>query len=87
MQRQEGKVWNPGGEPLGFIGAMDARRATAHLGLQACHDMPPHHIVGYAPAIPILSHQNRARRFIFPSRLGLFSHRGDIGQKAFLRPT
>ena len=28
---------NPGGEPHGFIGAMDARRATVHLDLWACH--------------------------------------------------
>ena len=41
---------------------------------------------GYAPAIPILSHQNRVGRFAFPSRPGLFSHRGDTGQKAFLWP-
>ena len=87
MQRRGGKVPNPGGEPLGFIGATDARRATILLDLRACHDTPPRHIAGYAPIVPILSHQNCAGQFAFPGRLGLFSHRGDMGQEAFLRPT
>ena len=86
MQRRRGKVRNPGGEPFGFIGATDVRRATTCLGLRAYHDTPPRHVAGYAPAVPILSHQNHAERFAFPSRPGLFSHRGDTGQKAFLRP-
>ena len=64
----------------------DATRATVRLDLRACHDTPPRHVVGYASAIPILSHQSHAGRFAFPSRSGLFSHRGDTGQKAFLRP-
>ena len=55
MQRQGGNVRNPGGEPFGFIGAMDARKATIHLDLHACHDPPPRHVAGYAPAISILS--------------------------------
>jgi hypothetical protein len=82
MWRRGGKVRNPGGEPHGFIGATDVRSATVCLGLWARHDTPPHHIAGYAPTIPILSHQNRTGRFAFPSRPGLFSHRGDVGQKA-----
>ena len=86
MRRRGGKVRNPGGEPLSFIGVTDARRATARLGLRACHDTPPRHVAGYASAIPILSHQNRAGRFAFPSKPGLFSHRRKTGQKTFLRP-
>ena len=86
MQRRGDKVQNPGGEPLGFIGAMDARRATVRLDLRACHDTPPRHVAGYALAIPILSHQSRAGCFAFPGRPRLFSRRGDTGQKAFLRP-
>ena len=73
MQRQGGKVRNPGGEPLGFIGATDARRATIYLDLHAYHDTPPHHVVGYAPAIPILSHESCAGHFAFPGRPGLFT--------------
>ena len=80
-RRQCTKPW---GEPFGFIGATDARKATVRLDLHACHDTPPHHHVGYAPPIPILSHQSHARRFVFPGRPGLFSRRGDTGQKAFL---
>ena len=81
MQRRGAKVQNPGGEPLGFIGA------TVRLDLRACHDTPPRHVTGYAPAIPILSHQSRAGHFAFPGRPGLFSRRGDTGQKEFLWPT
>jgi len=87
MQRRGGKVRNPGDEPLGFIGVTDARRATVLLDLHAYHDTPPRHVTGYAPAIPILSHQSHAGRFAFPGRLGLFSHRGDTGQQPFLWPT
>ena len=72
MQRQGGKVRNPGGEPLGFIGVRDARRATVRLDLHACHDTPPRHIAGYAPTIPILSHQSRVGCFAFPGKPGLF---------------
>ena len=86
MQRRGGEVRNPGGEPLGFIGAMDARRATILLDLSAYHDTPPRHVMGYAPTVPILSHQNCAGQFAFPGRLGLFSRRGDTGQEPFLWP-
>ena len=86
MQRRGGKVQNPGDKPLGFIGAMDVRRATILLDLCAYHDTPPCHVAGFAPAIPILSHQSHDRRFTFSGRLGLFSHRRDTGQEAFLRP-
>ena len=37
MRRRGGRVQNPGGEPCGFIVVMDARRATVHLDLRACH--------------------------------------------------
>ena len=37
MRRRKGGVRNPGGEPRGFIGATDARRATIRLDLRACH--------------------------------------------------
>ena len=86
MRRQGGGVQNHGGEPHGFIGATDVRRATILLDLCACHDTSPRHIMGYAPVIPILSHQSRAGRFAFPGRPGLFSCIRDTGQKAFLRP-
>ena len=36
-QRQGSEIRNLGGEPHGFIGTMDARRATVLLDLQACH--------------------------------------------------
>ena len=87
MRRRGGKVQNPGGEPLGFIGATNARRATARLGLRAYHDTPPRDVAGYVPMIHILSHKNHTGCFPFPGRPGLFSHRGDMGQKAFLHPT
>ena len=74
----------PWGEPLSFIGATDARRATVRLDLHAYHDTPPRHVAGYASAIPILSHQSHAGRFTFSGRLGLFSRRGDMGQEPFL---
>ena len=76
MQRRGGKVWNLEGEPLGFIGATDAKRATIHLDLCAYHNTPPRHIVGYASVIPILSHQSRAGHFAFLGRPGLFPQRG-----------
>ena len=84
MQRQGGNVRNPRGEPFGFIGVTDARKATVRLDLRACHDLPPRHHVGYAPPIPILSYQSHAGRLAFPGRLGLFSHRGDMGHEPFL---
>ena len=37
MRRRGGRVWNPRGEPRGFIVATDARRATVRLDLRACH--------------------------------------------------
>ena len=86
MRRRGGKVRNPGGEPLSFIGAMDARKATVRLDLRACHDSPPRHHMGYVPAIPILSLQRRVGRFASPGGPGLFTSRRDMGQKAFLRP-
>ena len=86
MQRRGGKVQNPRGEPLGFIGATDVRRATIYIDLHAYHNTPPRHVAGYASTIPIISHQIRVGHFAFPGRPGLFSHRGDTGQKAFLWP-
>ena len=86
MQRQGGKVRNLGGEPFGFIGATDARKATIRLDLHAYHDSPPCHHAGYAPAIPILSLQRRAGHFDFLGGPGLFTSRRDTGQKAFLQP-
>ena len=82
MQRQGGNVLNPGSEPFGFIGAMDARKATVRLDLRACHDSPPRHHVGYAPTISILFLRRRAGRFAFPGGPGLFTSRRDTGQKA-----
>ena len=73
MQRQGGKVQNLGGEPFVFIGATNARKATVHLDLRAYHDPPPHHVVGYAPAISILSLRRRAGRFASSGRLKLFT--------------
>jgi len=83
MRRRKGGVRNPGGELRGFIGATDARRVTVCLDLRACHDTPPHHVVGYAPAISILSHQNRVGRFAFPSGSDSFPTEG-IRVKKFL---
>jgi len=73
MRRQGGNARNTRGEPFGFIGAMDARKATVHLDLRACHDSLPHHHVGYAPPIPILSLQNYTGCFASPDRPGLFT--------------
>ena len=87
MQRQGGKVQNPGGEPFGFIGVIDARKATIHLDLHACHDPPPRHVMGYALTISILSLRRHAGRFASPGRPGLFTSKKDMGQKAFLWPT
>ena len=86
MRRREGEVRNPGGEPHGFIGATDVRRATVRLNLRACHDTPPCHDAGYALAIPILSHQNRARRFAFPSGPDSFPTEGIQVKKLLLWP-
>ena len=86
MRRRKGGVRNPGGEPRGFIGATDARRATVHLDLRAYHDTPPRHVAGYAPAIPILSHQNHVGRFAFPSGPDSFPTEGIRVKKLLLRP-
>jgi len=83
MRRRGGEVRNPRDKPRGFIGATDARRATARLGLRACHDIPPRQVAGYATAIPILSHQNHAGCFTFPRQTKtLFPQRG-YGSKSF----
>ena len=87
MQRQRGKVRNPGGKPFGFIGAADARKATIRLDLYAYHDSPPRHHTGYAPPIPILSHQSHAECFTFLGRPGLLTSKRIQVKKAFLRPT
>ena len=73
MQRKGGKVRNPRGEPFGFIGAMDVRKAIIYLDLHACHDSPPCQVTGYAPAISILSLRRRARHFASLDRPGLFT--------------
>ena len=86
MQRRGDKVQNPRGEPLGFIGATGARRATAHLGPRACHDTSPCHVAGYMPAIPILSHQNRPGRFAFLSGSDSFPAEGIRARKSLLYP-
>ena len=86
MQRQGGKVQNPGGVPFGFIGAMDATKATVRLDLRACHNLPLCHVAGYAPTIPIPYLRRRAGRFASSSGPGLFTSKRDTGQKAFLRP-
>ena len=86
MQRKEGNVRNPRGEPFGFIGATDMRKATIRLDLHACHDPSPRHVTGYAPAIPILSLRRRVGCFVSPSGPGLFTIKRDTGQKAFLWP-
>ena len=56
-QRQGSEIRNLGGEPHGFIGG-DGRekgnRPPRSLGLPRA---PPRHIVGHAPAVPILSHR------------------------------
>jgi len=62
------QVWNPRGEPLGFIGAMDARRPTVLLDLLGYHDTPPCHITGYALAIPILSFPTKVAPDVSPSK-------------------
>ena len=86
MQRQGGNVRNPRGEPFGFIGAMDVRRATVRLDLHTCHDLPPRHHAGYVPPIPILSHQSHAECFTFLGRPGLLTSKRIQVKKAFLRP-
>ena len=55
LRRQGCKVWNPGGEPFGFIGAMNVRKPTAHLDLLASHDQPQRPTVGRAHAISVRS--------------------------------
>ena len=74
---------NPGGEPHGFIGATDARRAIVPLDLRACH---AHRRV--------TSRDTRTRSLSLlekitpngspsPGGPGLSLHRGDTGHKAF----
>ena len=55
IRRQGCKVWNLGGEPFGFIGAMDASKRTAHLDLHACHDQPQRLAVGSVHQISVRS--------------------------------
>ena len=43
MQSQGGNVRNPRGEPFGFIGVTNARKATIHLDLHAYHDLSTRH--------------------------------------------
>ena len=62
-------MWNPGGEPRGFIGATDARRATVRLDLRACH---ARHRVMSRDTRPqsLSSHpKNLGGRFAFPKRI------------------
>ena len=79
---------NPRGEPRGFIGATDARRATVHLDLRARHDTLPCHVTGHTHTIPIPSHKSHARRFAFPRRtMTLFPPREHGSQSLSLQPT
>ena len=68
MQRQGGKVQNPGGKPYDFMGAMDVRKPTVHLDLRAHHDLPQRHTTGYAHANPYPFHQETRRTFRLPER-------------------
>lgn len=86
MQRQRGKVQNPRGKPFGFIGVTDARKATVHLDLCACHDLPPCHIMGYAHVIPILSLRRSAGCFTSLGGLGPLPAKGIWVKKHFSNP-
>ena len=60
-QRQGSEIRNLGGKPCGFIGG-NRREKGNHLprspGLPC---MPPRHVAGHAPAVPILSSQKSRR--------------------------
>jgi len=46
LWRQGCKVWNPRGEPFGFIGATGARKPTTRQDLRAYHDLSSRVITG-----------------------------------------
>ena len=81
MRRQEGKVWNLGGKPFGFMLVTDASKPTIHLDLRACHDLPQRHTVGYAHAIPIISFGKIAGRFTSQGGPGLVTSKRNMHQK------
>ena len=64
-QRQGSEIWNLGGEPRGFIGMTDARRATVRLDLRA---YDAHHRVASRDTRPqslSLPIENHGGRFAF----------------------
>jgi len=65
LQRQGCNVWNPGGIPFGFIGAMGARKPTVRLDLRAYHDLPPRLTVGRAHATYVRSLEKLVGHFAF----------------------
>ena len=78
MQRQGGKVQNPGGEPFGFIGAIYARKATVHLDLRTCHDPPPRHVAPNPYPFPLKSR----RTFYLPEQTRTLYQQKGYGSKS-----
>ena len=66
LRRQGCMVWNPGGEPFGFIGVTDARKPTTHLDLHACHDLLQRLAMGHAHTILVRSLKKLAGCFASP---------------------
>ena len=63
LRRHGCKVWNPRGEPFGFIGVTGARKPTTHLDLCACQDLPQCPTAGRVHAISIRSLRKLTGRF------------------------
>ena len=86
MQRQGGKVRNPRGEPFGFIGVTDARKATDGLDLCAYHDPSQRHVTRFAHAIPILSFEKPAGHFTSSGGPGLVTSIRKTNKKCLYGP-
>ena len=86
LRRQGCKVWNPGGEPFGFIGATDARKPTAHLDLYACHDLQQCPTTGHAHAISVCSLEKLVGRFASLDEPRLVTSTRNMDLKTPLRP-
>ena len=83
VRRQSTEPW---GEPLGFIGATDVRKATVHLDLRAYHDPSPHHDHGICAPNPYPFPPKSHRMFRLPGQTRTLYQQKDTGQKSFLQP-
>ena len=75
-----------GGEPFGFIGAMDVRKPTARLDLHAYHDLPQCLIMGCVHAISVRSLRKLTGHFASPDGPRLITSKKNTDLKASLRP-